>query len=72
MSPFGPALPEAGRKRVTEVKAEIMKGGYSVFKGPLKDNKGNIVIPAGNSLPETAVELESLNYLVEGINGAIA
>jgi len=72
MSPFGPALPEAGRKNVTDVKAEIMKGGYSVFKGPLKDNKGAIVIPAGQAFPETAIQLESLNYLVEGVNGAIA
>ncbi len=72
MSPYGPALNAAGRKNVDTVKAEIMKGGYSVFKGPLKDNKGNMVIPAGKSYPETAVELESQNYLVEGINGSIA
>ena len=72
MSPYGPALSEDGRKNVTSVKAEIMKGGYSVFKGPLKDNKGNTVVPAGKVLPETAIELESCNYLVEGVNGAIA
>jgi simple sugar transport system substrate-binding protein len=72
MSPYGPALSAAGRKNVDTVKAEIIKGGYSVFKGPLKDNKGNMVIPAGKSYPETAVELESQNYLVEGINGSIA
>lgn len=72
MSPYGPALSEAGRKNVTAVKAEIMKGGFAVFKGPMKDNKGNTVIPAGKSYPETAVELESQNYLVEGVNGAIA
>jgi simple sugar transport system substrate-binding protein len=72
MSPYGPGLNEAGRKNVDAVKAEIMKGGYSVFKGPLKDNKGNTVIPAGKAFPETAVELESQNYLVEGVNGAIA
>jgi simple sugar transport system substrate-binding protein len=72
MSPYGPALSAAGRKNVDAVKAEIMKGGYSVFKGPLKDNKGNVVIPAGKAYPETAVELESMNYLVEGVNGAIA
>ena len=40
-----------------------MKGGYSVFKGPLKDNKGAEVVPAGKALPETAIELESCNYL---------
>jgi basic membrane protein A and related proteins len=72
MSPYGPGLNEAGRKNVDAVKAEIMKGNYAVFKGPLKDNKGNEVIAAGKALPETAVELESLNYLVEGVNGAIA
>jgi basic membrane protein A and related proteins len=72
MSPYGPGLSDAGRKNVDAVKAEMMKGGYTVFKGPLKDNKGNPVIPAGTAYPETAIELESLNYLVEGVNGAIA
>jgi basic membrane protein A and related proteins len=72
MSPYGPGLNEAGRKNVDAVKAEILKGGYTVFKGPLKDNKGNTVIAAGKAYPETAVELESLNYLVEGVNGALA
>jgi simple sugar transport system substrate-binding protein len=72
MSPYGPGLSAAGRKNVDTVKAEILKGGYSVFKGPMKDNKGNMVIPADKAYPETAVELESMNYLVEGVNGAIA
>ena len=49
-----------------------MKGGFSVFKGPLKDNKGNTVIAAGKALTETAVELESQNYLVEGVLGSIS
>jgi simple sugar transport system substrate-binding protein len=72
MSPYGPGLSAAGRKNVDAVKAEIMKGGFSVFKGPMKDNKGNVVIPAGTAYPETAIQLESQNYLVEGVNGAIA
>jgi basic membrane protein A and related proteins len=72
MSPYGPGLSAAGRKNVDSVKAEIMKGGFAVFKGPMKDNKGNTIIPAGKSFPETAVELESQNYLVEGVNGALA
>jgi basic membrane protein A len=72
MSPYGKALNAAGRKNVDMVKAEIMKGGYSVFKGPLKDNKGNMVVPAGTALPETAIQLESCNYLVEGVVGSIA
>ena len=54
------------------MEAEIRKGGFAAFAGPLKDNKGATVLPAGKALPETAVELESTNWLVEGVIGAIA
>jgi simple sugar transport system substrate-binding protein len=49
-----------------------MKGNYSVFKGQLKDNKGNVVVPAGKAFVETAIELESMNYLVEGVVGSLS
>ncbi len=71
-SPYGPAVTDAARKNADAVKAEMMKGGYSVFKGPLKDNKGNQVIAAGTAYPETAIQLESMNYLVQGVNGAVS
>jgi len=72
MSAYGPAVPEAARKNADAVHAQIMKGGFAVFKGPLKDNTGKIVIPAGAAYPETAIELESTNWLVEGVIGATA
>ncbi len=71
-SPYGPAVTDAARKHADAVKAEMMKGGYSVFKGPLKDNKGNQVIAAGTAYPETAIQLKSMNYLVQGVNGAVS
>ena len=71
-SPYGPAVTDAARKQADAVRAEIMKGGYSVFKGPMKDNKGNEVIASGKVYLETAIELESMNYLVEGVIGALA
>jgi simple sugar transport system substrate-binding protein len=71
-SKYGPAVSAAAKAHADMVKAEIMKGGYSVFKGPLKDNKGNVVVPAGKAYVETAIELESTNYLVEGVNGSIS
>ena len=30
------------------------------------DNKGNQVIAAGAAYPETAIQLESMNYLAQG------
>ena len=72
MSPYGPAVSAAAKEHAEKVKAEIMKGGFAVFKGPLKDNKGNTVVPDGKAYVETAIELESMNYLVEGVNGSLA
>jgi simple sugar transport system substrate-binding protein len=72
MSAYGPALSDKAKKNADAVKAEMLKGGYSVFKGPLKDNKGAVVVAGGKAYPETAPELESMNYLVEGVVGSIS
>ena len=71
-SPYGPAVSDAARVHADAVKAEMMKGGFAVFKGPIADNKGSTVIAAGIAYPETAIQLESMNYLVAGVNGATA
>jgi basic membrane protein A and related proteins len=70
MSPYGPAVSDAAKANADGVLADIMKGGYSVIKGPLKDNAGKEVVPAGTAYVETAIELESMNYLVEGVLGS--
>ena len=70
MSPYGPMVTEAARKDAQAVKTKMMMGGFDIFKGPLKDNKGKEVIAAGKSLKQTAMELESMNYLVEGVVGS--
>jgi simple sugar transport system substrate-binding protein len=69
-SAYGPAVPDAAKAKADAVKAEMVKGGYTIFKGPLKDNKGNAVIPGGTSYMQTDPVLESMNYLVEGVIGS--
>ncbi|WP_400770500.1 BMP family ABC transporter substrate-binding protein [Methylosinus sporium] len=69
-SPLGAMAPDAARRQFEAKKAEMSKGGYAIIAGPLKDNKGALVVPAGKKYVETAVELESMNYLVEGVIGA--
>lgn len=71
-SALGPALGDAARKQHAATKAEIMKGGYAVIRGPLKDNRGNVIAASGQSFVESDVELESMNYLVDGVVGAIS
>ncbi|MEP5621933.1 MAG: BMP family ABC transporter substrate-binding protein [Hyphomicrobiales bacterium] len=70
MSPLGPGVSDTARNQFEATKAEIMKGGFSVINGPMKDNKGNVIATAGQSFLETDVALESMDYLVEGVIGS--
>jgi len=71
MSPYGKAVPEAARKKADGIKAQMMKSDYVIFKGPLKDNTGKVVIAAGVSQKQTDPVLEQMNYLVEGVAGKV-
>ena len=68
-SPYGAAVPEGARKQAETVRAAMLKGGFDIFKGELKDNTGKVVIPAGKAHKQTDLELENMNYLVEGVVG---
>jgi simple sugar transport system substrate-binding protein len=70
MSPLGPAVSEAARKQFEATRAEIMKGDFAIIKGPMKDNKGKVVVAAGKVYPENAIELESMDYLLDGVIGS--
>jgi basic membrane protein A len=70
VSAYGPKVGEAARKQADDVKAKLIAGSYVIFKGPLMDNKGATVIAAGVDRGQTDIELEKMNYLVEGVIGA--
>jgi simple sugar transport system substrate-binding protein len=69
-SPYGAMVPEAARKQADAAKAAFMTGNFVIYKGGLKDNKGNTVIPAGAGEGQTDIKLESMGYLVEGVIGS--
>jgi basic membrane protein A and related proteins len=71
MSPYGHAVPQKGKKVADAIKAKMLKGEFTIFKGPLKDNTGKQVIAAGVSQGQRDVALEQMNYLVEGVVGKI-
>ncbi|HEU0199471.1 MAG TPA: BMP family ABC transporter substrate-binding protein [Burkholderiaceae bacterium] len=71
MSPYGAGVSAAAKKKADAVLAEMKGGKFVIFKGPIKDSKGAVVIAAGKSLAQTDLELEKMNYLVEGVLGAI-
>lgn len=71
LSPYGPAVSDAAKAKADEAKAKLTEGTFVIYKGPLKDNTGKVVIPAGTERPQTDIELEKMNYLVEGVVGKI-
>ena len=73
-SAYGPMVSEAARKNADDIKARMVAGNFDIFAGGaggMKDNKGAVVIAAGKTLKQTDIELEKMNYLVEGVVGSI-
>jgi basic membrane protein A and related proteins len=73
-SPYGPKVSAAARTHADKVKAQLTAGNYLIFKGPIADNTGKIVIAAGDALVQTNssdAKLESMHFLVEGVLGSL-
>jgi simple sugar transport system substrate-binding protein len=70
MSPYGAAVPDDARKKADEAKAKLLAGDFAVFKGPLKDNKGKELLAAGSEQGQTDINLEKMDYLVDGVKGS--
>jgi basic membrane protein A and related proteins len=69
VSPYGKAVSAAAKKKADAAKAKFMAGTMVIYKGPLKDNTGKVVIPAGSEEKQTDIALEKMDYLVEGVVG---
>ncbi|MCG6971279.1 MAG: BMP family ABC transporter substrate-binding protein [Gammaproteobacteria bacterium] len=68
-SPYGPAVSEKAKKHADEVRGKFTEGSMVVYKGPIKDNAGKTVIPAGKQYTQTDIWLESMDWMVEGVIG---
>ena len=69
-SPFGAgATPEAINAAKTAMQA--IKNQDPIFVGPIKDNTGKTVVPAGTTYGSYADELQQTNYLIDGVIGSI-
>jgi basic membrane protein A and related proteins len=71
ISGYGPAVTDVAKKAADEAKDKIKAGSLVIYKGEIKDNTGKIVVPKGKDLGQKAIELESMNWLVEGVLGKI-
>lgn len=68
IAPFGPKVPQEVQDLVMQTKADIESGKIVVFKGPIKDQDGNIKVADGEALGDDA--MGSVDWFVEGVIGS--
>jgi basic membrane protein A len=71
LSPFGAKVGEPARRHIADVQAKMRSPGFSIFKGPLKDNRGREVIASGTGYRQADAKLEAMDYLIEGVVGSV-
>lgn len=64
LAPMTDLVSDEAKAKVEEVKAKMEAGEFPVFVGPIKDNKGNIKVEAGQTLDRE--QIWKIDYLVEG------
>lgn len=69
LSPFNPSVPEDVRRKVLAEKKLLEKGVDNIFAGPIKDQSGKVIIPAGKRASDK--DLLTMRWLVEGVSGRI-
>jgi len=67
LSSIGKGVPPAVKKEALDLWAKIKADKFTIFRGPLKDRDGKIVIPAGKALDDTL--LSQTDWVVAGIYG---
>ena len=67
LAPYHEAIPESVRKLVEQAKADIISGKLQIFKGPIKDQEGNVQVPEGQVM--SLKDITSTRFLVQGIDG---
>jgi simple sugar transport system substrate-binding protein len=70
LSPYGEAVSAETKAKADAAKAALEAGTLVIFKGPLKSNDGKEILAAGVSRVTTDIELEKMDYLVEGVKGS--
>ncbi len=69
LSPFGTMVPKSVVKLVEDKKKDILTGKFDVFEGPIKDQKGQVRVKQGETMPDE--QKLAFDWLVEGVVGSI-
>ncbi|HEY9763178.1 MAG TPA: BMP family ABC transporter substrate-binding protein [Trichocoleus sp.] len=71
MSPYGPAVTPEAKAAADKALADLEGNKLVIYQGPLKTNAGKEVLPTGKAYKQQDIELEKMDYLIEGVKGSI-
>ena len=71
LAPFGPRVSAKTRAAIAAKKKAIQTGKFYEFEGPLYDQSGKLMVPAGKRL-KVLPDLYSMQWLVKGVIGNIS
>ena len=71
LSAYGPAVSDEAIADADAAKEKILKGELIIYEGELKDNTGKAVLAAGEKYEQQNIELEKMDWLIEGVKGSI-
>jgi basic membrane protein A len=67
IAPFGSSVPQSIRSEITAKRSALISGKFYEFQGPLYNQAGKLVVPAGKRLGLN--DILGLNWFVKGVVG---
>jgi len=71
LAPYGPKVSAKTKAAIAAKRKAIVAGTFNVFTGPLYDQKGKVVVPAGKTL-KVVPDLYSMQWLAKGVIGKVS
>lgn len=65
---YGPAVPVDARAHADAARMQLANGNAAVFRGPIHDNTGRLVVAKGKALTGQDPALDRMVWLAEGVN----